>query len=275
MSSGALRRRALLSGTMLAAAVVGYGRRAYAACVNTGGSTYQCSGAETTTQTISANNAAVSTLAGFSVNAAAGNAITITGDGALSYTDPNASPLTAPGTALYVKSTGDDVGTGTPGSITIDTSGALSGGSNGIYARNYGTGTLIIIANGDVTGTTRGIDAKNSSSGTDLSVTTGMGTAVSGALVLMRATAARVRSPSPPTAMSPAPFFSASSHTIPPPAPLSTRPRAPARRSAASSALLRRTTARAHSPSPPMAMSPAQPVRASTRRTPCLAPIST
>ena len=80
--AGALRRRVLLSGTMLVAAVAGYGRRAYGACVNSGGSTFQCSGAEFTTQTINANDASVSTVAGFSVNAA-GHAIMITGDGAL------------------------------------------------------------------------------------------------------------------------------------------------------------------------------------------------
>ena len=70
MSSGnaaALRRRVLLSGTMLVAVAAGYGRRAYGACVNTGGSTFQCSGAEVTPQAIIANNAAVSTLPGFSV----------------------------------------------------------------------------------------------------------------------------------------------------------------------------------------------------------------
>ena len=117
----------------------------------TGGSSYVCSGANVTTQTITANDATVSTVAGFSVNAAAGNAITITGDGALSYTDTNASPLTAPATALYVKSTGDDGLT--PGSVTIDTNGALSGNGYGIKARNNGTGALTITANGNVTGT--------------------------------------------------------------------------------------------------------------------------
>ena len=44
---------------MLAAAAVGYGRRAYGACVNTVGSTYVCSGANITTQAIATNNASV------------------------------------------------------------------------------------------------------------------------------------------------------------------------------------------------------------------------
>ena len=179
-NAGALRRRVLLSGTMLVAVAVGYGRRAYGACVNSGGSTFQCSGANITQQTITANNASVSTVAGFSVNTAAGNAITITGDGALSYTDTNASPLTAAaGNALYVRSGANYAATPGPGSVTIDTNGRLSGSNSGILARNNGTGALTITANGDVTGTKYGIFARNVT-GTDLSVTTGPGTTVSG-----------------------------------------------------------------------------------------------
>jgi uncharacterized protein with beta-barrel porin domain len=172
---------------MLVAAVAGYGRRAYGACLNTVGSTYQCSGgagANASTQAITgpnANNASVSTVAGFGVNAAAGNAITITGNGGLSYTDTNASSLTAAaGYALYARSGGDYVAT--PGSVTIATNGALSG-TTGIRARNYGTGALTITANGNVTGTSTtgaGIYAQNSVFGTGLTVTTGAGTTVSG-----------------------------------------------------------------------------------------------
>ncbi|WP_157676260.1 autotransporter outer membrane beta-barrel domain-containing protein [Afipia sp. GAS231] len=184
-NAGALRRRVLLSGTMLVAAAVGYGRRAYGACAPSGGTTYQCSGTEVTTQPITANNAAVSTLPGFSVNSP-GDGITITGDGALSYTDTNASSVTgAGGKALYVKSTGNDAGTSTPGSVTINTNGALTGGVYGIDARNAGTGalTVTVTANGDVTGTGFiGINVFNSAAGTDLSVTTGAGTTVSGAI---------------------------------------------------------------------------------------------
>ena len=162
------------------AAVTGYGRRAYGACAQVGSSsTYECSGINAATQTISHANATVFTDPGFQVTAGSGNGITITGNGALSYTDTNASPLTAPfGAALDVRSTGAYVAT--PGSVTIDTNGALSGGTYGIRGRNYGTGALTITANGDVTGTNvHGIFARNS--GTDLSVTTGAGTTVHGA----------------------------------------------------------------------------------------------
>jgi uncharacterized protein with beta-barrel porin domain len=183
-----LHRRVLLSSTMLVAAVAGYGRRAYGACVNTVGSTYVCSGYNNTTQLINganANNASVSTVAGFSVNTAAGNAITITGDGALSYTDINNSPLTttAPGYAtLYVKSTGDQAVPATPGSVTIDTNGTLSG-FDGINAQNNGAGAVSITANGNVSGANYagvGIYAKNSAAGAGLSIITATGTTVSG-----------------------------------------------------------------------------------------------
>ncbi|SDM91978.1 autotransporter outer membrane beta-barrel domain-containing protein [Afipia sp. GAS231] len=176
MLPSALRRRALLSGTMLMAAAVGYGRRAYAACVNSGGSTFQCSGANVTQQTINANSAAVSTLPGFSVNTTDRTGITITGDGAISYTDVNASPVTGYFAALYVRSTRFAP---VPGSITIATNGRLSSGLFGIYAHNYGTGALTITANGNVTSAfPYGIFAANS--GTALSVTTGAGATVSG-----------------------------------------------------------------------------------------------
>jgi len=170
-----LRQRLLLSSSVMMTAFAGYGGRAYAACVNTGGTTYQCSGTETTTQTINANDATVSTAAGFSVDTSAGsgNAITITGDGALSYTDINASSLTAAGTALYLNSTGDIV-SGNVGSVTVNTDGALSGANNGINARNSGSGALSVTANGDVNGTNAdGIFTFNYPNGTDLTVTTG------------------------------------------------------------------------------------------------------
>jgi uncharacterized protein with beta-barrel porin domain len=179
MSPSALRRRVLLSGTMFMAAAVGYGRRAYAACVNSGGATYQCSGANVTQQTINANSAAVSTLPGFSVNTTDRTGITITGDGAISYTDTHASPITGYFAALYVRSTRAGLG-----SITINTNGAISGTYFGINARSYSRGAITITTNGNV-GTTgvgaySGIYARNDTVGTDISVTTGTGTTVSG-----------------------------------------------------------------------------------------------
>ena len=80
---------------MAVASFVGYGRQAYAACTGSSG-TYLCTGSNSSTQTINADNASVSTAAGFGVNTSSGNAITITGDGALSFTDTHASTIRVP-----------------------------------------------------------------------------------------------------------------------------------------------------------------------------------
>ena len=169
---------------MLVGAFTGYGGRAYGACTldaaPPGTSTYHCSGdntVNTTTQSINHVNAEVITDPSFGVNAAAGSAVTITGDGALSYTDVYSSPLTAEQTGLSIRSNGDD-GITTPGSVTVNTNGVVSG-ALGIGAYNNGSGMLTVTANGDVTSTTDfGILAINS--GTDLTVTTGVGTTVFG-----------------------------------------------------------------------------------------------
>ena len=125
----------------------------------------------------------------FSVNTAAGDAISITGDGALSYTDDNASPLTTTNSAnlaVFIRS-GGNIGGGNAGSVSVITSGTLVGGG-GISAYNHGSGPLAITVNGDVTGTgtrtgpgidTVGIGIYAVNSGTDLTVTTGAGTTVS------------------------------------------------------------------------------------------------
>ena len=185
MGRGARRRQLLLSTAALTGALSTYGGRAYAACVLVSGSNFECSGANLTTQTINAANANVTTLAGFSVTTAVGNGIRIMGDGALSYNDANFSPITAANTGLYI-------GSGLTDSITVNTNGAVTGGTRGIQARNYGSGALSITANGDVTGNGfAGIDAQNgfsfSPSGTDLTVTTGAGTTVAGGFFGIRA----------------------------------------------------------------------------------------
>lgn len=178
-----LKRNILLSTALIGATLIGYGRRAYAACTHSGGGVYACTGANATTQNInggSATNAAVSTAPGFSVTTAAGNAITIQATGALSFTDTNASYISGSVRGLYISSTGD-AGL-TPGSITITSNAAISGGSYGIRARNEGSGSVTLDISGDVTGTSDiGIFAINfSSSGTDLSITTAAGTSIQG-----------------------------------------------------------------------------------------------
>ncbi|MDA9529102.1 hypothetical protein ACM42_11880 [Bradyrhizobium sp. CCBAU 25338] len=172
-------RHLILSSSMLASAVIGYGRRAYAACVPAGGSNFLCSGASTA-QSVSAANANVSTLPGFRVTTVSSNALAITGSGDLFYTDTNFSALTATsGNGLNVSNAAG------PGSITINTNGAVTARNYGIRGRNFGSGALSITANGDVISTGTGVASLSRgivavSSGTDLSVTTGVGTTVSG-----------------------------------------------------------------------------------------------
>ena len=71
------------------------------ACTATDRYTYRCSGSYSVPQTVSADNGTVSSVPGFSVNTATGKAITIGGNGAISYKDYNASSLTAAGIALH------------------------------------------------------------------------------------------------------------------------------------------------------------------------------
>jgi outer membrane autotransporter protein len=169
---------------MLAGAVVAYGRQAYAACVNVGGSNFECSGSSSAQILPTTANAHVVTLAAppFSILTGSSNALSITGTGDLSYTDINNSTITATGgNGINVRSTV----TGLPGSITIDTNGDITARNYGIRAENFGTGAVAISLNGDIasTGTTllsRGIFAINRV-GTDLIVSTGVGTSISAA----------------------------------------------------------------------------------------------
>lgn len=172
---GASHKKLLLTTTMLVGAFAGYGRRAYGACAPAGGSTYTCSGANLTGQTILVDDADVGTVAGFSVDTGDNFAINIEGDGTLFYADDYASPLTATVTALRI------VSNDSAGSITVKTNGQLTGSVNGIYAYNSGGTFLHVTANGSVYGTAyAGILAANlGSEGT--SVTTGAGTKLSGA----------------------------------------------------------------------------------------------
>ena len=100
MSPSALRRRVLLSGTMLAAATVGYGRRAYGSVRATPvRSNYLRSGANgyhADPRSKCQQRQRLHRFAGVQRQQRPPcHAITITGDGALSYIDTNTSGLTA------------------------------------------------------------------------------------------------------------------------------------------------------------------------------------
>ena len=114
---------------------------------------------------------------------------------------------------------------GNPGSVTVETNGTLTGGDSALIARNYGTGALTVTANGDVTGTVdRGIYRpklylRHRSQRDHRRRHDGHRRAFRHSCAQLRHAA---RSPSPPTAMPPAPVWSpASMRAIGTPAPIS------------------------------------------------------
>ncbi|WP_119388155.1 autotransporter outer membrane beta-barrel domain-containing protein [Taklimakanibacter lacteus] len=178
----ALRRRLAATTILAAAPFLGYARQSYAACVaSPAPPTFVCSGYSAATETVAiVNNADVTTEADFSVNAAAGQGLTITGAGAISFTDNYATTsIVAPTNALFVTATGDDGAI--PGSITILSSGTVTGGDNAIVAFNVGTGDIDVTANGDVTGQGfNGILAFDTANGGSITITTGADSTVTG-----------------------------------------------------------------------------------------------
>ncbi|WP_187829449.1 autotransporter outer membrane beta-barrel domain-containing protein [Labrys sp. KNU-23] len=132
---------------------------------------YVCSGSNTSTQTINANNATVTTVPGFSVNAPAGSdaGLSIVAAGALSYTDTNASALngSSSGSGLNIGSTG--ASGATPSSVIVNTNGDLSGWY-GLWGSSSGTGaTISITTTGEVVGSVSGMIVQNFD-GTDLTI---------------------------------------------------------------------------------------------------------
>ncbi|TPJ41394.1 hypothetical protein [Mesorhizobium sp. B2-6-5] len=202
-------RNRLVLGTALATSAFlggyrGYVRRAYANCSGAGG-IYTCSNVTTTTQTLPPLGSpptvlSVTTDNSFSISTAAGNALTLTGTGGLTFSDfasgdPNFSTITGfysgivarnySSGALSITATGTVTGNNlsSPGfggigiyahnyvgttDLTIRAADA-SGAGNGIKAINQGTGALSITASGTVTSTSYpSIAAANF--GTDLSI---------------------------------------------------------------------------------------------------------
>ena len=173
------KQRFVTTTAMALTLISGYGRRSYSACVSTGAPNYLCSGANNSSQNLyGVHNANVTTTSDFSVNTNSGRALTITGDGALSFIDTSNGTLqtTAASYAIHIIAYGNNGVT--PGSVLIDTNSDISG-YGGIFSINFGVGSLSITTSGDVTGANgRGINTRNY--GTDLSITTAAGTTVSG-----------------------------------------------------------------------------------------------
>lgn len=158
----AFRKKFLLGSASALAGFIGYGRQAYAACTVTTSPSYLCSGVNTTTQTINATSATVSTAAGFSVDTtlSGGDAISIQGDGNLSFTDTNNSAITGKLNGLSIRGTGDNT-------IAVDVNGAVTGYTySGIGIAGYGnysTGTIAVTteAGSNVYGYAQGISVNN------------------------------------------------------------------------------------------------------------------
>lgn len=116
---------------------------------------------QTTPQTVTTDTdstVTVNTTDDFSVNTNAGNALTISGAGNITYDDggDNNSLITTGngGTGLSVFVTGDNPGPpAQAGAITVVSGGTISGDRDGISAVNIGTGSTSVTATGTVTGT--------------------------------------------------------------------------------------------------------------------------
>ncbi len=162
------KKNALVFTTALATALFAYGRRAYADCTIQSSPDYLCSGATTTSQTASVNDAHVYTDNTFNLNVSTGNGITISGAGAISFTDTNHSSMSAIGDGLTISSTADNGMTA--GSVDVDINGDLSTGGFAINAHNGGSGALTIASTGDILSDSVPIFAVNSAAGTDLTI---------------------------------------------------------------------------------------------------------
>ena len=137
---------------------------AWAGCVNTFGVNYLCSGAETTGQVVSANNATILTSTGFGVNTSDPTALEINGLGNIYYLDSHSSNLTGQDYGLHASA--NDIVPGV-GSLILDLSGSLYGGIAGLRALNSSTGPTYVATTGHVEGGLRGIEIFNASSTTD------------------------------------------------------------------------------------------------------------
>jgi len=171
MSAGqSIRRHVMLTTALTVPTLFGYGtRQAYAACVSSGGSAVLCSGAITSQQTIPTNNADITMDTGATVNVTSGNGILIVGGGDVSFTNTAGGAVVGGVQGLQV-----GLNNSIPGSVTINSTQAISGGQRGVLSVNGSTGATTINA-ASVTGTrAEGIYSLHTNAGSagDLSITT-------------------------------------------------------------------------------------------------------
>jgi len=170
-AEGEPRRRspAWLATLMGSSALVTFPGMSLADCVNTGGSSYLCSGAETASQSVSADNATITTAPDFSVDTPDPIAFSITGNG-LIYFQGGDADLKGGDYGMNVSVGGDDGGV--PGGLVLLTAGDLYGGEIGLRARNDSSGPTAISTDGYVEGGVRGIQINNGGDTTGLSLYT-------------------------------------------------------------------------------------------------------
>jgi hypothetical protein len=168
MSRTISSRNPLLAGTALAGLfLTGYGRAIAGTCVGAVNPVL-CAGpaigATDVTQviTFTPTITQATTTPGFGISTAAGDAIDLNGSG--TFGDPNASSITGAAFGIYGMNTG-------AGALSITTTGAVTGHANAaIYGYNAPTATALTISAASATGNTQGISARNYGTGA-LSVT--------------------------------------------------------------------------------------------------------
>lgn len=146
-AKSAIKQHFLLTTALAVPCLLGYGsRQAYAACANSGGTTYLCSGNETSNQSVNATNAAVTMDTGATVDTTGAAypemAITVSGHGNLSFTNLVGGTIVGGTRGLHITP-----GNGLAyGSATVNTNKDIQGGTYGIFAVNYGVGAITINA---------------------------------------------------------------------------------------------------------------------------------
>jgi hypothetical protein len=162
----------ILFTTALTTSLFGYYKKSYADCNNSvsGNQAYLCSGTNSATQAINYSGANVSTVDGFSVTAASGDGVTISGDGDVIFADSFNSTISG-ASGIYLVSTGSS-------NLTSNgTTTALAG--DGVRIKHTGTGALQAVINGGTitSDTSKGLNIQGSN-GSDATITISSGSVI-------------------------------------------------------------------------------------------------
>lgn len=187
----------LKASTLLVSLSSGYGRGAYATSCTGGGGIYSCGSGIDVTQYLHYDFIQVTTSPGFSINTSftGGDAfVLLSTQRGITFLDSEVSTITGQQNGITATNAGngDSLSITTTSSITGITgrgiwaengtfstdltisAASVSGGDDGIYAKNSGDGHLWITASGPVTAINdMGIFAENSQRGTDLTISAG------------------------------------------------------------------------------------------------------